>query len=63
MWKDNMSQMSVQEDWIARYYAEMNPEKRQVILNENYAKKINADFYAKAKRLHTFAFLQRMKEQ
>ena len=41
-----MSQMSVQEDWVACYYAEMNPEKRQVILNENFSNpKTEADLF------------------
>lgn len=32
-----MSQIFIQEDWISLYYAEMNPEKRQVILAENFS--------------------------
>ncbi len=33
--KTDMSQMAMQEDWTALYYAEMNPEKRQAILKEH----------------------------
>lgn len=29
--------MSIQEEWITLYYAEMNPEKRQAILTENFS--------------------------
>lgn len=32
-----MSQVSIQEDWITLYYAEMNPEKRQTMLTENFS--------------------------
>lgn len=32
-----MNQMSTQEDWLSAYYAEMKPEKRQVILTENFS--------------------------
>lgn len=32
-----MSQRAIQEDWLSAYYAEMNPEKRQVILTENFS--------------------------
>lgn len=37
MWKYNMSQISTQEDWVSLYYAEMNPEKRQEILNKCFS--------------------------
>lgn len=30
-----MEQTFLQEDWVKLYYAEMNPEKRQTILNDN----------------------------
>lgn len=33
--KADMSEMTMQEDWTAIYYAEMNPEKRQTILKEH----------------------------
>lgn len=41
-----MNQMPVENDWTTLYYTEMNPEKRQSILNENLSEpKTEADLF------------------